>query len=236
MKISVTSEYVGMPDYWSGNGRRWDDNAGCLFAFYNDETTLRCIIDQWVDDFWGGGDCDSFPEEVTSDDIRAAIMDSLTDEGRADYQADALCGPASDYEVEWEACESVDDVEIGDDVKIDNIDDDEVIGEVTKVTETSIFVEYNDKLYRRDPEDVYKRVDDNDCCDSPMWVVLVEIETCEDCGECVNDDDECPKCDSWDLCHNDDGTWVWVCCSEGAEEEGPYDSEDEALENDPRIV
>lgn len=96
--INVTHEYCGHSDYWSGNGARWGDNAGCLFAFYDHETTLREVIDQWVDDFNGGGDCDSFPEDITSEDIRKAIMDSLTTEGVKDYETNAIFGPARDLE------------------------------------------------------------------------------------------------------------------------------------------
>lgn len=89
--ITVSHEFHGMSDYWGGNGRRWDDNAGCLFAYYDHNTTLRDCVDQWVDDFNMGGDCDSLPEDITGEDIREAILDSLTGKGRADYESGALC-------------------------------------------------------------------------------------------------------------------------------------------------
>lgn len=90
INVSVTHEYVGLADYWGGNGKRWSDNVGCLFAFYDADTTLRDCVDQWVDDFMAGGDCDSFHEDVTSEYIRAAILDSLTEQGRADYKSGKL--------------------------------------------------------------------------------------------------------------------------------------------------
>jgi len=77
--LTISHEFQGHSDYWSGNGRRWDDNAGCLFAHYGPETTLADLVDQWVDDFIVGGDCDTFPESVTSDELRQAIVNACND-------------------------------------------------------------------------------------------------------------------------------------------------------------
>lgn len=99
MKVHASFEYVGYSDYWGGNGRRWDRNAGCAFAFYGKETTLKDIVDQWVEDTWMGGDgFEDWPEEIGDDDIRAAILDMLSDAGRADYDSGALCEWAADLE------------------------------------------------------------------------------------------------------------------------------------------
>src|SRR3990170_3034424 len=95
--LTATFEYSGMIDYWGGNGRRWDDNAVCLFAFYGPHTTLRNIIDQLVDDFQSGGDCDSLPESVSAADVRLALLTALTDQGRVDYDSDALSEWAMEY-------------------------------------------------------------------------------------------------------------------------------------------
>lgn len=76
--LTVTHEYMGMSDYWQGNDKRWNDNAGCLFAFYGPDTTLADIVEQWTDDFIGGGDCDSLPDSVTPNDIRKAILEAIT--------------------------------------------------------------------------------------------------------------------------------------------------------------
>ena len=97
VKLTVTHEYSGLGDYWGGNGRRWDDNAGCLFAFYGAGTTLRDCVDQWVNEFCAGGDCDSLPDEVTEDDVRNAILAALTDQGRADYESGAVAECAVEY-------------------------------------------------------------------------------------------------------------------------------------------
>lgn len=96
-KITASFEYSGMVDYWGGNGRRWDNNAGCLFAYYSTDTTLREIVDQWVDEYTMGGDCDEFPEEITEEDIRQAILDSLTPIGLADYNSNELCEWSESY-------------------------------------------------------------------------------------------------------------------------------------------
>ena len=111
--ITVEHEFCGWSDYWGGNGQRWDDNAGCLFAYYDKRTTLRDCVDQWVEEFCAGGDCDSFHEDITAEDIREAILTTLlNDRGRADYEAGALAECAADWasysdddEVE-EDCES----------------------------------------------------------------------------------------------------------------------------------
>jgi len=95
----VTAEflYAGLPDYWGGNGDRWDDDKGCVFTYYGKNTTVRDIIDSAVDDFLAGGDCDSLPKEVTDNDVRAALLASLTDIGRADYANGAVSDFATNY-------------------------------------------------------------------------------------------------------------------------------------------
>jgi len=95
--LSVTHEYTGLIDYWSGNGRRWDDDAGCLFASYSTDTTLRDCVDAWCDDFSGGGDCDAFPEDIDTVSLRAAILESFTDQGRKDYADRALAECATNF-------------------------------------------------------------------------------------------------------------------------------------------
>lgn len=95
--ISVQFIYSGMLDFWGGDGDRWDDNKGCLFASYNHETTMQELVSSFLDDFELGGDCESFPPEVDREDIREAILASFTDQGRADYEADRLCEWAERY-------------------------------------------------------------------------------------------------------------------------------------------
>jgi hypothetical protein len=95
--LKATFLYSGMVDYWHGNGDRWNDSAGCLFSHYGPDTTLRDLVDGWVDDFMGGGDCDTLPESVGDSDIRAALLAMLNDRGRADYDSGALSEFAIDF-------------------------------------------------------------------------------------------------------------------------------------------
>lgn len=94
--LRVSHEFSGFGDYWGGNGRRGDNDAGCLFAFYGPETTLRDCVDQWVDDFFNGGDCDTI--DATSEEVRAAILEAFNAQGRKDYESGALCDPANGLE------------------------------------------------------------------------------------------------------------------------------------------
>lgn len=178
--INVTHEYSGLSDYWGGNGRRWDNDAGCLFAFYGAGTTLQDCVDQWVEDFNAGGDCDSFPDDVTSEDIRAAILDSMTQQGRADYESGAIAECAAEYAAanDFSKCQECGE-SVGDEHGTEHCG-----------TEGKVLA-----------EDCY---DEDDCYDSPIWVVLIEIEVCDDCGKWVETDGDniCPTC--WNIaCHDD---------------------------------
>lgn len=95
--LSADVIYSGFPDYWGGDGDRWDDNKGCLFAYYGRDTTLRDLIDSFVDDFNSGGDCDSMPDEITDHDVRIALLEMLSDQGRQDYANGALAVCAEEY-------------------------------------------------------------------------------------------------------------------------------------------
>ena len=99
-EIKVSYEYSGLLDYWGGNGRRWDNNAGCLFTFYGPDTTTRECVEQWIEDFNTGGDCDSFPEEISGEDIRNAILECFTEQGKEDYYMGNLCEPTKN--ADWD--------------------------------------------------------------------------------------------------------------------------------------
>ena len=131
MKIKAQFLFSGFGDYWSGDSDRWDDNKGCLFAHYDHRTTLRDLIDSWVNDFCMGGDCDSLPEEVTESDVRAALLDMLNDKGRADYESGALSEFAKFY---------------------------------------------------ADCNDLNEDDEDDEHMESPVAIVLIECEICDDCG------------------------------------------------------
>lgn len=73
-KVFACLIYAGQCDFWSGSGARWHDNAGCLFAHYDKHTTIGDLINDLVGEYLGGSDCDSFPESVTTDDVRDALL------------------------------------------------------------------------------------------------------------------------------------------------------------------
>lgn len=159
--LTVSHEFHGYSDYWSGNGRRWDDNAGCLFAFYGPDTTLKDCVDQWVGDFNMGGDCDSLPEDITGDDIREAILTSLLNSrGRADYESGALCEFAEEYRdanglSDYYSDDGPNDYDtVRDRMEDDGLSEDEI----------------DERL-------------GSDCMESPIWVILVEYEAPDDCDD-----------------------------------------------------
>lgn len=96
--LSASLIFTGYSDYWSGASNR-GRGGGCAFAFYSHDTTLKDIVDQWVDEAWNNEyDFEDCPESVTQDDIRDCIVESLTESGRADYDSGALCEWAADLD------------------------------------------------------------------------------------------------------------------------------------------
>lgn len=93
--LQATFLYRGLPDYWGGVSRRWDDDAGCLFTSYDNRTTVREVIEGLVSDYVNGGDCDSFVD-VSADDVRACLLSMLTADGLRDYHSGALYEGASE--------------------------------------------------------------------------------------------------------------------------------------------
>src|SRR5688572_27018342 len=94
LKISAEFEYSGLPDYWGGNGARWADDHACAFAFYGPASTLRELIDEWAADD-ADQDGKAFFEHFTRADIEAALIEMLTDQGRAEI--DQICEFAREY-------------------------------------------------------------------------------------------------------------------------------------------
>lgn len=112
----VTASYVfsGLGDYFGGWGT--EQGKSCLlYAHYDHCSTLRDIVDCAVDEFSMGYGSEELPEDVTEDDVRAAILDCLTDGGRADYESGAL----SEFAAEYAACN---DLAPGVDIE-DQVDD-----------------------------------------------------------------------------------------------------------------
>jgi hypothetical protein len=115
MKLHASFEYAGLPDYWGGNGRRWDDDAGMLFAYYGGFTTLHDIVEQWIDDFGFNGEFDSpVWDDVSDEEIRAAVMAGLTEQGLADYHSHALSEWSADYADANDMTEDSEDDDFGD--------------------------------------------------------------------------------------------------------------------------
>lgn len=102
MRVTASYLYSGMSDYFDGHG--CDDNQALLYAYYGRDTTLHNIVDEWVHDSWLGAAGEVIPVEVTSDDVRAALLDMLSDVGRADYENGTLSEQAEEYCEEWSCC------------------------------------------------------------------------------------------------------------------------------------
>ena len=100
--VSAELIYTGAPDYWQGNGDRWDDANGCLFAYYDCHTTIGQMIGNWIDDYNNGGDCDNLPESVTEIMIRTALVSLINPPATSN----SLFAP--DCEVDYDADDSDD--------------------------------------------------------------------------------------------------------------------------------
>jgi hypothetical protein len=222
--MSATLIYSGMIDYWGGDGRRWDDDAGCLFAHYGPATTVRDIVDELCDDFCVGGDCDSFPEHIGDDEIRATLLDMLSAQGRRDYNSGAL----SEFAIEFAACNDlhkpVENPEVGDEVRIDGLGDGDSFGEIVKINRyddgeiRKVVIDVDGRRVLRDPDEVYEYELVDDFNELPVVIVLVELD---------QDDDGFDE-DGWTLCQHDDGRWSWAHYSGKA---SPiYDTEDAAYD------
>jgi hypothetical protein len=100
--LSASYIYSGYADYFCGHG--CDDNEYLLYAYYGRHTTLACIIDQLVDD----SNDREIPKEVTTNDVRSALLDMLSSAGLADYISGALaeCSAAIDRLTECPDCEA----------------------------------------------------------------------------------------------------------------------------------
>jgi hypothetical protein len=80
--MTITLLYVGFSDYWSGNGRRWDDDAGCVFVPLYKGMTLRDVLNGIKKEIAAGGDTDTMSEDSTSDNaideaFNALILDDI---------------------------------------------------------------------------------------------------------------------------------------------------------------
>ncbi len=96
IKVSAQVIYSGFSDYWGGDGDRWDDDKGCLFALYGPETTHNDLVQEWLEDWNAGGDFDGkdIASEVTDTELEQAIRDVFVD----GLDMDSVFGPAGSLE------------------------------------------------------------------------------------------------------------------------------------------
>lgn len=78
VKLIASVIHTGMSDYWSGNSRRWDADAGCLFAsVYSPKMTYREMLDALIEDYHNVGyDCDFIDpmwEAMSDNDLKEAL-------------------------------------------------------------------------------------------------------------------------------------------------------------------
>jgi hypothetical protein len=109
--LSASYLYAGYSDYFGGHGETdcEEYSEHLLYAFYGRDTSLHDIIDQLVEDSYNGPAGETLPEDVTQDDVRAALLDMLTDEGRADF----LCGAVAECSAAWTAANPLEDCPCG---------------------------------------------------------------------------------------------------------------------------
>jgi len=99
-KLTAGFMFSGYSDYWHGASGR-GETGGAAFAYYGRDTTLRDLVDQWVEDSWTNDyDFEGMPEDFDDNDVRAAILDSFTEAGRADYNKGTVC----EFSREWDDC------------------------------------------------------------------------------------------------------------------------------------
>jgi hypothetical protein len=103
ISIDVTYLFTGFSDFWSGDCERWDENKGCLFAYYGPDTTYRDLVQGWMDDFNSGGDFDDSPlaEYVTNRDLETALENVFVPGLDFDAIIDAA-GELEDYDAEMD--------------------------------------------------------------------------------------------------------------------------------------
>ena len=184
-KLTATWIYSGLTDYWGGNGKRWDDNNGCLFASYGTNTSVRDLVDQLVDDFNAGGDCVSMHKDIRENDVRAALLGMMSDVGRIAYASGAL----SEYSIEYAKANSL---EAGVDLD-DQVNDEDRC------------------LYDESPV-IIILLESTICSECGDWAEHSVNDICSDCEENDGDLDEweCDGCDNSACCSSDDYLEVGV--------------------------
>jgi len=112
--LSASYLYAGYSDYFGGHGETDNDEYSehLLYAFYGKDTSLRDIIDELVEDSWNGPAGESLPEDVTQDDVRKALLESmLNSRGRADYESGAIAECSAAWMADTDDDDDEDDYE-----------------------------------------------------------------------------------------------------------------------------
>ena len=176
---NLTASFIfsGFSDYWGGHGGR-GEGSGCAFAFYGKETTIKDLVDQWVEETWTNDhDFADLPESVSQDDIRACILESFTDAGRADYESNAIWEGSADLE-DYRECD-----ECGGEIGTDH------------GTDCSCWEDDEDNTIVADDCQ-----DSMDYHESPICIMLIEWQVCADCAEMADpdghDDSLCTGCNA----------------------------------------
>lgn len=174
--LTASYLYSGYSDYFSGHGCDHNDEHSehLLYAYYGRHTTLRDIIDQLVDDGWSGLAGEELPEEVTDSDVREALLNMLSDEGRVDYEYNVLaeCSANMDRLTECPDCK----VELDGDTHYDCCPE---CGEWFDQDESPVFIVLLD----------YEKLKDaSDCLYYDSKYGCAECSTYDDCG----DREDCP--------------------------------------------
>lgn len=95
--LTASYLYAGYADYHQGHACADNDEHSeyLLYAYYGRHTTLRDIVDQLVDDSWSGSAGEELPEDVTTSDVRKALLDEF---GREDYDSGELAKCSADMD------------------------------------------------------------------------------------------------------------------------------------------
>ncbi len=102
--LSASFLYAGYSDYFCGHG--CEESEYLLYAYYGRRTTLRDIIDELVDDSQINCELVTIDNDDFDSDVREALLNMLTDAGRADYANEALseCAAVIDPLIECPEC------------------------------------------------------------------------------------------------------------------------------------
>ena len=111
-RVKARFLFSGMSDYWGGVSRRWDKDAGCVFAYYGTNTTIKELVDAWVTDYIEGGEC-NFDADISAREVEQAIVKILCAPADREYAeaSDSPCGLARDYADANTDAETLDDDE-----------------------------------------------------------------------------------------------------------------------------